>query len=41
MEKMLSIINGIGRPRRIATELTIKIGDDFLVSTQTTTVLAK
>ena len=41
MEKMPCKINGIDHPRKIATETTIKIGDDILVHTQIMTVPAK
>jgi hypothetical protein len=41
MEKMPCIISGIGHPKKIATETTIKIGDDILVHTQIMTVPAK
>jgi hypothetical protein len=40
MEKMLFIISGIGRLRRIETEI-FKIDDDFLANTPTMTVPAK
>jgi hypothetical protein len=38
---MLFKINGTDHPRRIATETKTKIGDDFLASSQITTVPAK
>jgi hypothetical protein len=40
MEKMLFIISGIGRLRRIEIEI-FKIDDDFLANTPTMTVPAK
>ena len=40
MERMLFTINGTGRLKRTATEIS-KIGDDFLGSTRITTLLAK
>ena len=41
MEKMPCIISGKGHPKKIATETSIKIGDDILVHIQIITVPAK